>query len=511
MPGVAASVALSAVVWLPLLVLLMIWRAARRRPATPVRRMAASEESGTAVRERGPASAKASRSRVMPSAGSSKDDAPEPAALTRAQETLVVRLSDGLSLYDHFLGLGSDPDTLHRFRNMMREPIRATAWAAAMGGEAELLRNAGLEWVKDVAAQRLAAWLAAHPLVKEKELRVQLPASLEEDELENLTLTQADGLGVSLSEGQKSLLLQARRTLARVLASSYRPFPLLVAAGATGTRALLPAHLREVSDETRTPWALSLLLEGMVALDWTVAAGLNSSSRGAELRDHLHEHRKLVGTSVPAEGCAVHAIQALGEAALEGVGILFAAAAGAAFSPSTVVLRLTQRVAAIRATPVLDALARLGTAAVVTLEDTGAKDRATLLDNLGGIFGAHLLEQELKRTAALVKEVERLSSKDPLWRHGPDSSETPDLALVTLHLMKVQGALSQTAPAVERSLAVFYKLAYAGATPEEQRIAARRMGYAVAALGMPFLRGTSTDLLSAGRDALAALGSAVPP
>ncbi len=499
-----AWAALASPLWLPLAIVIALKLARRRRTRAPTSRERAPE------RRAGEERADPSRGeRVRPGGPRGDRTAPVLIALnlTREQELLCARSGQGPSLYDTFLGLGPDLESLRCFRQLVARELDAAGWAAAVSeARGTKLRSLAPEWTAAVAIARLTGWLGRHPLVAERSLVVQAPASLAEGELEGLTLTQPDGLGTALDAEQKQLLYQARRALARIAPMLAEPLALTAAAGQTRLLSLLPAHMTEERERSGAPFALGLAVRGLPALDWAIAVGLFPAELAADLRDHLREHDKLVGTPVPAEGSAVHALAALrGQGCGEPLGLLLASVAGAAFSSSSVALRMSKRVGSVFAAEAHEALARLGGRVRAALDDEGSAERALLLENTEALLGAPLLAAEHKRAASLTKEVERWSAKEPLWRAAPDGVRPPDHALATLHAQKVKVALDAAAGARDRLLAILERLGQAGAGEREQRLGAERLGLVVAAFGMALLQGGETELLSLGRDAQKAL------
>jgi len=504
MPSAAAWAVLSAPLWLTaVLVPIIRWRR-RPRPDGEVK----VKDKGRSSSDPDAPKGRGGRKRRHTLQSAPREAPIEIGQLTPAQELLLTRSGGRPSLYDCFLGIGPDLEALRGFRKVLAEACDSHSWAA-MVQEKKLDRIEALstQWAREAAVRRLAGWLSANPAVKGGGLLVQVPASLEGQEVENLTLTHADGLRADLSDEQKNLLFQARRTLSRVLQVSDRPFPLLVAAGATGMRSILPSFLTGEGDRTHAPYALSLVLGGLSALDGVAGAGLNPPEISAEFRDALREHAKLVGTALPAEGCAVHAIELIGGGKLDGIGMLLASVAGAAFSTSSVVLRISTRAAEKGAKDTFGVLPRLGALIAAVLDDQNAPDRGAVMANLAWILGEDLLHEEQSRAGALAREFERQTAKDPLWKTSPGSPELPDLALINLHLRRVHEGLLQGGPARDRLLQIFQKLAKPGDRPEERQLGFRRLGYAAAGLGMPLVRSTSTELLSAAREAVSSAES----
>lgn len=494
-----AWVALAAPLWLPLSILLVVRLVRRRR--------AREAERPPAKRERREARGEGARGE-RPRPGGPRGDRTAPVLIAinlhKDQEPLVARSGQGPAIYDTFLALGPDPDALRSFRELLRRELDAATWASVVNeGRATKLRALGPDWAAAVAIARVTGWLGRHPLIAGQALCVQAPSGLAEGEIEGLALTQADGLGTTLDGEQKQLLYQARRALSRIGANLAEPLSLVATAGQTRLLALLPSHLCEPGERAAAPYALALAVRGVIALDWAIALGLFPAKLATDLRDHLQEHDKLVGTPVPAEGSAVHALEALrGQGCGEPLGLLLASVAGAAFSSSSVAIQLSKRVGGVFAVEAHEALVRLGERLRAALADPSSADRKLLAENARWLLGEVLLSEEVKRAAALVKEVERWSARDPLWRGAGSDPRPPDLALATFHAHRVKVALDSAAGARERLLAILERLGQAGSGEREQRLGAERIGLAVAGLGMPLLHGGDTELLSLGRDAI---------
>jgi hypothetical protein len=427
-------------------------------------------------------------------------EASQPALELRPEQTVLFTREGGApSLYDTLAALGPDLLAVRCLRQAAVESLDSLTWAATVKDcRPQRLARLATTWTRQVALERAAGWLRSHPLVQGGNLEVQVPGSLEPSDLANLTLTQRDGLGVSLGGELGPLLDHARAALAR--AFTEQPMALLAASSALGQ--LLPKEAHADHEEGYPPHALSLLVGGMTAFDWAVQAGLSKPGMGNELRDALREHTKLVGTPVPAEGSVAHALEVLGGGKLEGTGMLLAAVAGAAFSSSTVILRVSKRIGEIKANPLLAAFARLGGLACAALDDESSPDHTALMENQRFLVGEPLLEREVKRAAALCKDVEKLA-REPIWKGGPGDLQSPDLALVTLHEAQMKQAFQQAVQARERLADMLDRLAHPGGSGEEETIGHRRLGYVLAGLGAPLLRSASTELLSAGREAMA--------
>ena len=500
-PGVPDRLAAAAGGGLVLLLVVLLLVVRGRRSVRPVASVQQRPQRppGRERVERADPTARPSRKRKATHLATSRETSTPSVDISPAQAVLLARSERAPSLHDTLLALGPDLLAWRCLREVAREKLDALAWASTVKDRrAQRLNGLTAIWSRQLALRRVVAWLEDHPLVKESGLEVQVPGTLEPSDLPNLTLTQRDGLGVTLSAEQSALLDHARAALVQAFAN--QPFALLAASSALG--ALLPAELQRELEQGHPPHALPLLLGGLPALDWAAQVGLSRPGIGAEFREALHEHTKLVGTPVPAEGQVAHAIEVLGGGRLDGIGLLLAAVAGAAFSSTTVILRISKR---IGETPsdTLGALSRLGALACAALDDEASPDHPVLQGNVSFLCGEPLLERESKRAAALLKEAERLAGREPLWKGGAAADlETPDLALVGLYESQVKLGLSRSVQARERMLDLLDRLAHPGGAGEEA-IGYRRLGYVLAGLGAPMLRNTSTELLSAGREAMA--------
>ena len=481
-----------------LLVVLVVVR--RRRPAVSRSAPAQPRPQRAPKPERVDRIDPGPRKRKAPQAPTGRESVP-PAELGVEQTVLLTRSEGDPSLHDTLLALGPDLVALRSLRQASLEAMDPLSWAGMVKDRrAGRLARLALAWSRQVALQRVEAWLRAHPLVKGGNLEVQVPGSLEPADLASLALTQPDGLGVTLDGEQTAVLDHARSALSRAFAD--QPFALLAASSDLG--ALLPEELQAELEQGHPRHALPLLCGGISALDWAAKAGLGRPGIGAEFREALREHAKLVGTPVPSEGPVAHALEVVGGGRMEGIGLLLAATAGAAFSSSTVILRISKRIGEIKANPLLSTFARLGSLACAALDDESSPDRALLLENVRFLLGEPLLDRASKRAAALAREAERLAAKEPLWKGGAaEECKSPELALFSLHELQVKLALERAKQASERLLELIDRLAHPGGSGEEQIIGHRRLGYVIAGLGAPLLRKTSTELLSAGREAMA--------
>ncbi|MCC6750989.1 MAG: hypothetical protein IT371_25255 [Deltaproteobacteria bacterium] len=430
---------------------------------------------------------------------------PEPLVLTPAQELLCAAGVEGFSLYEVCLALGPEVEAVEDFRRVVEAHLAGDAWSTAVSdGRADTLSPLRGPWVRATALRRVERWLAAQPTIKKPGLQVQVPGQLERGELGTLTLTRADGLGVELTEEQEALLGQARDALALTLRAPDHPYQLAAVARELALAALLPAA-REDRGPGATPLPLALLLGGLVAQRHAEGRGLSRLGAGTELCAALDEHHELVQTPVPAEGLATFALSQMDGVELPGMGALLAAMAGAAFSPSTVVLKLSKRAGEVSGEAAA-ALERLGVRAARALAHPGQGDGPALAEGLSQLVGEPLLAAELRGWATAARSLGKGALRVPLYR-DLGAVEQPDAALVELHRAKLEHAARHAVAARRRVLLILHKLAYEGAHGEHRTAAARRLGYAVAGLGMTLLRSGSTELLSTGREALAALKS----
>lgn len=429
--------------------------------------------------------------------------------LDPVHEVLHLPGQHGVSIYETFVGVGPDADALRGFSRAAHAKLEPATWATAVSDRrAALLERLGTDFVNRVATQRLAKWLSQHPLVGGAGLSVQVPELFETSEVATLDVTRRDGLGAELSPQQKQLVQQSRKALAQVFAASGNPFHLIVAANENEVRALLGEAWSKES-----PYGLSLLLSGLSSLEHGIAMGLSSRTLGKEFREALAEHRRIVDTPVPAEGCALHAIQLGDGLALDGMGIFWAAVAGASFSVSSVVVRISQQIARVRSDAQLNALKYLGIAIANALEHPEGVDCQAISMNLSTMLGIDRLEAEGKRCVELSRLAEKELEREPLWA-GTDNPACkgdfrPDIAIIELHRRKLEAMQHHAVLARQRLLQIIDKLSYAGDQQASHELALRRVGYVIAGIGMPLLRSTSTDLMSAGREAIRVLNPRV--
>ena len=508
----------------PVLVLLLLWWLLRRhgrvshRPGETDARSGSSARAGarrqtTAAakpgRRWGSRKHKESRSqgRKDPAlVGPSEPIGPAPALDAHHKVLLLLGSAGEPSVYHILTGIGPDPEAFTALRKVLRAGLDESTWVSAVREQqVGKLHPVCMEWSREAATVRLASWLAAHPLVLDDGLKVQVPGSLVSSEIEGLTLITADGLGIALSVEQEELLVLPRRGLAQVFDGTLDPCLLMSVAQHCPLPALISNKVAADPDHRPRPYALFLLLCGQWAMDRVKAHRLSHTDLGEEFRAAIDEHMKLVGTPVPAEGSAVHALELLEGGNLEGAGTLMAAVAGAAFSTSAVVLRLSMKTGAVKSTQLQGALPRLGVQIARALEDETSANGQHLLANIRWVLGIDLLAQELERINAAAKEIERSLTKDPLWSSRAEGPRSPDVALWELHRARVTETLGAAQAAEGRLKDILHQLAASGTGGGDQRKSHARLGYAVASLGMPLLRSTSTELLSAGREVISAL------
>ncbi len=440
---------------------------------------------------------------LRPLIGEEKEPEAPPLELIPTEKLLTAAEQKRPSIYETFLILGANEDVLRSFRRIVAEDLEAVYWEAAIkDGRTDLLRSLRAKWVKDLAVKRVVAWLSEHPHVTHAGLKVNAPPAYDVSELDSLTLTQPDGLGAQISANQLVLLKQARTGLAQVFQAAENPYTLFLVAQACKISALSGFK----NDGDREPYPLALLFTGLKALSHGTTVQLNTAQHAQEFSQAIEEHHRLVKTDVPGEGCVVHALYRTAGVSLPGIGSLLASAAGAAFSPASVVISVSKQVNALSHDQ-QNAIARLGAAFLEAFGKKEGSDCKAILANLRRLLGVELLEAEGQRVHALGRLTERLSSKEPLWQSKSTPVPPPDLALVKLHQKMVEH-LRRQAPLVERRiLEIWDKLAFAGSKADNLQNAHCRIGYVVVGLGMNLLHSTSTDLLSIGREAASKLSS----
>lgn len=432
-----------------------------------------------------------------------KTTAPAPATPLELSKTRLVLLAPdagALSLFETLLGLGYEEDSFTALTFTAHAYCDAATWAAAVtDGRPQRLRDLRRYWVRQTILTRVASWVREHPLVAGK-LALQTPGTLADAAVDDLALTQPDGLGADLAAEQQHVLDLARRVLAEAYACDDNPFA-LARLTHSGVKGVLPASaLRGPAGS----FGVALLLGGINAHERLRAAEIPAVALD-EFCDAVDEHRQLVNAPVPAEGAAVHALTALGGGNLPGIGTLMASVAGAAFSTSAVVLRIS-KLAGDLGGDVGAAVSRVGQLGMAALANPSTGDGKVLEQNIKDVLGRPLLTDEEKRSAELGRAFERRAAKDPLWpgKGKEQELERPELALHGLYHDLVARAGQQTAAAEVRLFEIMGALAHAGNDGQNLAIAHRRFGYTLIGMGMPLLRGASTEMLSAAREALAA-------
>ncbi len=406
------------------------------------------------------------------------------------------------SLLETFCVLGADMDAIVGLRRAAKEELDASMWAAAVSfKDLESLRPFRKRWVKETAALRIQRWLSEHPFVTRNNLHVTMPARLQLGELEGMTLTEPSGLGVELEADQQQLIEMARQMLRKICKEAENPYVVLWVAREAEVPELAGCSEDDLKD--LWPYRIALLVVGMPALEHGIQSRLSSQDGVKGLREALEEHKKLVETPVPSEGAAAHALHKSGGTQLEGIGTLLAAVAGAAYSASAVVVKISKAAADVPGSSSHDALVNLGELVSQALANPKSAESAKIADNLKRVVGAYDLKRAAKLSTEVTKGAAKLTSKQALWEE--DTTLSPDHAHSALFAAWT-GQLSQLSTAtVERMNEVLYKLAYAGKNNANQQIASRRLGYVFAGLGAELLCGTDTETLSAWRDAASAL------
>jgi len=490
LPPIAAWAVLATPIYLLLLLVLLV---RRRRRIPRVRR----REPRPAHPAPAPTRSKA-KTAATPAAPASQ---PEP----RKEEEIPplehgpaeqLLLGADVGIHEAFVVMGADEPGLAVLRQALGAAIDEVTWSAAVSSQNhELLRPVWDRWIKALAAERVRAWLKGDPLVSRPGLLVGMPDLHELSELGSVILTRPDGLGADLNDAQEGLLQQARWALQQVW-QDPKPHALMMVARRTKVPTLL-------GDATVEAYPLALLLHGVAALDHAAPSQGNPVDLGHEFRKALADHQDLVGTPVGGEGVAVHALNAVGGGRLEGIGTIAASMAGAAFSPMAVTVKVSKIVGELEPLQ-QESCERLGALVNAVLQNRKSGDGAAIVANVRRVLGREAAEAAAKRAEALVPLAKKLS-KRPLWPDAPSSTESPDAVLAQLHRTLVQHALRQCAAAEKRVFEIIEKLSFEGKAGDNRPLAARRLGYAVACFGMALLRSTSTDLLSAGREAVSTL------
>ena len=407
-------------------------------------------------------------------------------------EALMLMTEDSReSLHEMFVAMGVDAHSLRALRQVAGEVLDEAAWLGAVQGQdLSLVEPLRERWVRTLAAFRVQAWLESHPQVRKSRLVVGMPQLHEVTELGSVALTRSDGMAADLSVPLEQLLQQARGALERAWREPG-PYTLMLAARESKMPALL-------GNPEIDHFALALTLHGAAAATHGAAARGDSPAPGEEFEQALQEHLQLVDTPVGGEGCATHALNAIGSGRLDGIGTICASMAGAAFSPSAVNLRICQSVNVLNGAQE-HACEQLGVLASEALARPKTADGAAFLKNLRRVLGRDLLEAAGGQSDETLAQLKRMS-KNPVW--ADSTGETPDQVLLGLHRTLLSHATRQTEAAELRLLGLFDQVARGGAQEDGERQGHQRLGYAVACFNMALLRSTNTELLSAGREAL---------
>jgi hypothetical protein len=494
LPEPAAWVVLAAPIWL--LLLLFLLRARRRRIPRPRKKKAKPKV------EEAPKPGTRRESRVTDATPHPKAARADPAKIpplehSPAEKLMLMTDETQVSFHEAFAAMGVDAHSVRALRQVARDAIDEPTWLAAVKNQnVRLLRPLRQRWTKALAALRVQGWLESDPLVSDAKLAVGMPELHEVSELGSVLLSRPDGLGADLSEAQEGLLQQARW----ILQQSWQnptPYALMVVARRSKVRALL-------GNPDIDHYALALALHGVEAVSHGASAQGNPAGLGEEFESALKEHRQLVDTSVGGEGCAVHALNAIGGGRHDGVGTICASMAGAAFSPMAVTLRISKIVGGL-GTAQKDACERLGTLAQEALSRPKSGDGAAMMANIRRVLGAEVVSAAARQLEETVGRIKRLT-REPIWIGG-STAETPDQVLVGLHRSLLSHAKRQAEAAEQRLFGIIDKLAYAGKQGENLALGMQRLGYAVACFNMALLRSASTELLSAGREAVGELGA----
>lgn len=436
--------------------------------------------------------------------GTAPEAAAEPAAppeLSRLEQLLLAADGAQPSLHETLVVLGASAEVVAVLREQASQVLDGARWAAlAAQGQPAALRPLRERWIVAVATERVVQWLAAQPSIVQDRLQVSRPGQLVADEVVNLSLTQANGLGVTLKPDQRALLQRGQQALALVYERAGDPYGLFAAAAhsGVGTLRVLPAG---VTDEG-SALALPLLLHGLRALEHASAAGLVAAELARELAAALQEHERVVGKPVANEGSAVHALERTQGATFEGIGTFLAAVAGAAYSPSAVVMRLS-KLAGERPPPARQlALGRLGDRVATALRDSQQGSGAALYANLGRILGLELVRAHGASVVELERASKTMASRQPLWGKEGRGTPAPDVALVQLHRKLLEQQQRQVVAARQLAWGILQQLAFAGKAGDNLANAQRRLGYAVAGFGAELVRGCDLELVSAAREVL---------
>lgn len=493
MPSGLVWLVLTAPLW-GLVLLLALRRVVRAR-----RRGGAVRGAGQAGRMRA-----AAHEETAAATAAAPEAAAEPAPvleLSRLDQLLLAADGAQPSLHETFVVLGAGAEVVAALREQAAQLFDGPRWGAlAAQGQPEQLRQLRERWVAAVATERVVRWLAAQPSIAQPRLQVSRPGRLEAGDVVNLSLTQANGLGVTLQPEQRALLQRAQRALALVYARGGDAYGLFVAAAGSEVAALgaLPAG---VADEGST-LSLPLLLHGMAALAHASAAGLIPAELGRELAAALQEHQRVVGKPVANEGSAVHALERTQGATAEGIGTFLAAVAGAAYSPAAVVMRLS-KLAGERPDPGRQlALARLGDRVAAALRDASRGSGAALYANLGRVLGLDLVRVHGAQMAEIERTAKTLAARQPLWGKEGRGTPAPELALLQLHRKLIDQQQRQVAVAQQLAWGILQQLAFTGKGGDNLGNAQRRLGYAIAGFGAELVRGCDLEVMSAAREVL---------
>ncbi len=458
MPSALAWALLAAPFWLPLLIWLLV-RMSRRRP-----RDDDDKADEVALKSRA----------ALPRLGELATPSVPELNLDDDHRALL-RADRQVSLYETFLALGGGPEPIRAWRATARDELTPELWSGFVAGEhGELRARLRARWLKRLARERVLAWMLEHPLVGGERLEVGLPDDLEVATLNELGLIGADGLGVSPDGLQEELIRRVRRALTLSYRGADNPFALQLIA----RRAEMPALLLGAEEAAELPEThpLTVLLCGLHALDRANTSGL-VDQRGQSLQSCMDRHLEQGHPRVLGEGLATYALLPLPGPEPDAMGPALACVAGAAFSPATVALEISRQLPSM-STSALEALGRL---AAVALANPDQPPGRTLLLKLRAQLGEEVLRSELGMTRGLEQALGREIGRSPLWPASRAGS--PELALIGLHRRRLEHALYELEACYARLTQVLAKVAYAGQTRRDQRIAAQRLGFVLAGFG----------------------------
>ena len=494
-PSSAAWLVLAAPVWVPLFMLLVV-KARKQREAIVVPR--ARVRAPAAQRDVGLATGATAGWKPIAAAQDHAD-----LCLSPAQLALMRSCNGEPSLYETFVALGARQEELVSLRRVGMGCLNGSAWSQQVRGQGVGgLRDLRQRWILETAADRVGAWLTEQPPVVERALEVSMPAHIEgADDIEGLTLSRSNGLGVKLDPSLAPLVQLARAAMRTILQQSGSPYSLAVAAERTGLDALnvlIPPH--QIS-----PQALVGLLHGTRALRHAAEAGLISNDFGREFAAAVAEHGRLVSSPIVGEGCGVFALQVTGGVPIKGIGTLLASSVGAAHNSAQVVVRISKVAAALSHQQQDRAVTYLGHLMGRMLDErVEHADRAVFQANIRRLLGGPVLEAEKRRAVELVRWMDKGATKRVPWLDATDFG-SPDVGLTGLHVTFVSRELEGARAAERRMHEIFQSLAHPGQNHEHERIAQRRLGYATAGLGMELFRDVGDELLGAARAAVATL------